>query len=428
MAEGGLRGFLEDHGYKRVDGEVDPEYGVTEILASGDGPLLFRVKRAPVECGGNIVSSRHAVLKALNASSEPEAYEKLLKAMSNPLPLKVSGAPRLKEAPRGLYDAPAVRFYEGEGGPYLTASIFIACWRGVCNASIHRVMVVGEREGRVRVVPRHLWRLYREAVGEGSDLPVTVVLGVHPAVLLASASSPRLGVFELEVASALLGGLDAFESPLHGNPVPSGAGVVIEGWLTRETAPEGPFVDATGTLDVVREQPVLKVEGVYYDPDQASHVILPAGREHAMLMGFPREAQIWAAVSQVVPRVHAVRLTPASGGWLHAIIAIEKNHDGDAKNAIMAAFAGHPSLKHVVVVDPDIDVDDPGDVEWAIATRFQADRDLVIVRNARGSTLDPSAPHGLTAKVGLDATKPLEGGVEYEKATRIPGRGFVKVR
>ncbi len=428
MTDGSLRGFLERLGFKRVEGEVDPLYGVTRLLATGEGPLVFKVQGSPIECAGNVVASREAVLKALSASSDVEAYEKLLKSMSSPAPLKISGTPRLKKAPRGLYDSPAVKFYEGDGGPYLTSAIFVACWKGVCNASIHRVMVVGEREGRVRVVPRHLWRLYRDAVSEGSDLPVTVVLGVHPAILLASASSPRLGIFEFEVASTLLGGLEAFESPVHGNPVPMGAGVLIEGWLTKESAPEGPFVDATGTLDVVRDQPILKVKAVYYDPDQVSHVILPAGREHAMLMGFPREAQIWATVSRVVPKVHAVRLTPASGGWLHAVISIEKSHDGDAKNAIMAAFAGHPSLKHVVIVDPDIDVDDPRDVEWAIATRFQADRDLVIIRNARGSTLDPSAPTGLTTKLGIDATKPLGREAEYEKATRIPGQGVIKVR
>ncbi len=428
MTDGSLRGFLERLGFKRVEGEVDPLYGVTRLLATGEGPLVFKVQGSPIECAGNVVASREAVLKALSASSDVEAYEKLLKSMSSPTPLKISGTPRLKKAPRGLYDSPAVKFYEGDGGPYLTSAIFVACWKGVCNASIHRVMVVGEREGRVRVVPRHLWRLYRDAVSEGSDLPVTVVLGVHPAILLASASSPRLGIFEFEVASTLLGGLEAFESPVHGNPVPMGAGVLIEGWLTKESAPEGPFVDATGTLDVVRDQPIFKVKAVYYDPDQVSHVILPAGREHAMLMGFPREAQIWATVSRVVPKVHAVRLTPASGGWLHAVISIEKSHDGDAKNAIMAAFAGHPSLKHVVIVDPDIDVDDPRDVEWAIATRFQADRDLVIIRNARGSTLDPSAPTGLTTKLGIDATKPLGREAEYEKATRIPGQGVIKVR
>ena len=426
MAGSSLRGFLESSGFEAVASPVEAEYGVARLLAAREGPVVFRVRGAPLDAAGNVVAGREAVWRALGAGDDFEAYRSLLDAMAFPMRLKLVGAPKLRTAPRGLLDAPAVRFYEGEGGPYLTASIFIARRGGVYNASIHRVMVTGEREGRVRVVPRHLWRLYREAVGAGEDLPVTVVLGVHPAVVLAAASSPRLGVFELNVASALLGGLEAYESPVHGNPVPAGAGVVIEGWLSRETAPEGPFVDATGTLDRIREQPILRVEGVYYDPDGVSHVILPAGREHAMLMGFPREAVIWEAVSRVVPRVHAVRLTPASGGWLHAVIAVEKSHEGDAKNAIMAAFAAHPSLKHVVVVDPDIDVDNPGDVEWAIATRFQADRDLIVVREARGSTLDPSGREGLTAKVGIDATKPLASKGEFERATRVPGLGLVR--
>ncbi|MCE4629615.1 MAG: UbiD family decarboxylase, partial [Desulfurococcales archaeon] len=103
-----------------------------------------------------------------------------------------------------------------------------------------------------------------------------------------------------------------------------------------------------------------------------------------------------------------------------AIISIEKNHDGDAKNAIMAAFAGHPSLKHVVVVDGDIDPDNYEMVEWAIATRFQADRDLVVIKNARGSTLDPSADNGFTAKMGIDATVPRKGDPHFERA-KWPG-------
>lgn len=122
-----------------------------------------------------------------------------------------------------------------------------------------------------------------------------------------------------------------------------------------------------------------------------------------------------------MPEVVAVRLTQASGHWLHAVISIRKSHDGDPKNAIMAAFGAHPSLKHVVIVDDDIDVDDLGQVEWAIATRFQADRGLVVVYRARGSTLDPSSVEdGMTSKVGIDATKPLGSDLRFEKA-RIPG-------
>ena len=134
-----------------------------------------------------------------------------------------------------------------------------------------------------------------------------------------------------------------------------------------------------------------------------------------ILMGFPREAAIYEAVSRAIPRVHKVRLTRGGGMWLHAVVSIEKTHDGDGKTAAFAALAAHPSLKHVIVVDEDIDPDNPWEVEWAIATRVQADRDVVIIRNSRGSTLDPSAEEGLTAKMIIDATAPLSRRKEFER-------------
>ncbi len=426
MGSGGasLRGFIDETGYDDA-GVLSPLYGVSAHLYRTQArgvPQLFMVEGYPLEAVGNVVASRKLLLRALNASSDVEAYTRLLAAVRS------AGAPRGVEGTPGgltrldglLSDVPAVRFYEGEGGPYITSSIFIACLDGVCNASIHRVMVLGRDAAVARLVPRHLWHLYREARKRGVDLPVSIVVGVHPAALLAAATSPPLGAFELMAARELVPGLRLVESPIHGNPVPYPFSILLEARLTSEMVDEGPFVDATGTLDLVRKQPLIRVEAVYHVKDEPFHVILPAGLEHANLMGFPREAQIWEAVSRVVPRVEAVRLTPSSGGWLHAVISIEKSVEGDAKNAILAAFAAHPSLKHVVIVDSDIDVDDPAQVEWAIATRFQADRDLVVVKAARGSSLDPSASGGLTSKVGVDATAPIEGRDKFKRA-RIPG-------
>jgi UbiD family decarboxylase len=419
-----LSGFIGEVGYEDA-GTLSPLYGVSAHLYRTQErgvPQLFRVEGYPIPAAGNVVASRRALLHALGAGSEAEAYARLLGALREAgRPAGVEGTPGgLRRLPGLLGDVPAVKFYEGEGGPYITSSVFIACLGGVCNASIHRVMVLGRDAAVARLVPRHLWHLYREARRRGEELPVSIVVGVHPAVLLAAATSPPLGVFELEAARRLVPGLRVVESPIHGNPVPYPFSVLVEARLTGEMVEEGPFVDATGTLDVVRRQPLIRVEAVYHVDGEPFHIILPAGREHANLMGFPREAQIWEAVSRVVPRVVAVRLTPASGGWLHAVVAIEKSVDGDAKNAILAALAAHPSLKHVVVVDGDIDVDDPAQVEWAIATRFQASRDLVVVAEARGSSLDPSAEGGLTSKVGIDATAPLDERDKFRRA-RIPG-------
>jgi len=150
------------------------------------------------------------------------------------------------------------------------------------------------------------------------------------------------------------------------------------------------------------------VIGVTHRENYLYQALLPGGMEHKLLMGVPYEAKIREAVGNVVPSVKDVRLTPGGCCWLHAVISIEKQVDGDAKNAILAAFAAHPSLKHAVLVDQDIDVTKLDEVEWAIATRFQGDEDVVVVGGARGSTLDPSADQELatTSKVGVDATRP----------------------
>jgi UbiD family decarboxylase len=187
--------------------------------------------------------------------------------------------------------------------------------------------------------------------------------------------------------------------------------LILEGRITHTRAEEGPFPDLTGTMDIVRHQPVIEVDHVTHRRAPVFHVLLPGGMEHKTLMGMPREPTIFDAVNEVC-RCTGVYITPGGTSWLHAVVQIEKRHEEDGRRAIWAAFRGHTSLKHVVVVDADVDLYDSAAVEWAIATRFQADRDLVILTEQPGSSLDPSATQMLgqkarTAKMGLDATAPL---------------------
>jgi UbiD family decarboxylase len=150
--------------------------------------------------------------------------------------------------------------------------------------------------------------------------------------------------------------------------------------------------------------------------------ILPSGREHILLMGLPRETMVWNTVTRIVPIVKGVNLSVGGCGWLHAIISIEKQTEGDGKNVLMSAFSAHSSLKHAIVVDSDIDIYNPIEVEWALATRFQGDEDLVLIKNVRGSSLDPSSDQdsGLTSKVGFDATRPLNESFKKFNRARIP--------
>jgi UbiD family decarboxylase len=175
-----------------------------------------------------------------------------------------------------------------------------------------------------------------------------------------------------------------------------------------EQVTEGPFVDLSGTFDVQRQQPIIELAGVMRREDFIYQGLLPAGSEHRLMMGMPQEPRIWEYVRGVVPNVRGVNLTVGGMGWLHCVVSFEKVRDGDPKNVLMAMFAAHPSLKHAVVVDSDIDPYDMEQVEWAIATRFRGDEDLLVVPGVRVSSLDPASDqeHELGCKVGVDATIP----------------------
>lgn len=407
------RGYVE-----RILGELNPDLEPTKYMVKADesgATVIFKVGTSELECVSGVLNTRRKLYELLGVSKDEDAYAKLGSALNRRAPpgfkvLEFSEVFKLFEG--SLTSLPAIKFYSTDGGRYITSSIVIAKTPGVdsYNASIHRLMVIDSRSTAIRLVPRHLYRIYEQNRRMDKDTEVAIVIGAHPIVELASSLSPPYGVFELGLVEELGGEhLEVVYTPKYGIPVPASASVVIEGRITRNLAKEGPFVDILRLPDRVRDQPVLVADYVYVSKSREYfHVVLPGGGEHLILMGFPREAAIWEAVSKAIPRVRKVRLTRSGGMWLHAVISISKEAEGDGKTAIMAAFAAHPSLKHVVVVDEDVDPDNLEEVEWAIATRLQASKGLVTVTRARGSTLDPSSDDGVTDKIGLDATTPLD--------------------
>jgi UbiD family decarboxylase len=169
----------------------------------------------------------------------------------------------------------------------------------------------------------------------------------------------------------------------------------------------------------LRQEPVFVVDALTHRKDAMYQCLLPGRLEHKTLMGMPKEPTIYDEVSKVC-KCKNVLITIGGGSWLHGIVQIKKEKPEDGKNAIEAAFVGHNSMKHVIIIDEDVDIYDMNAVEWAIATRFQGDKRLVIMEKQPGSSLDPSADHSgkktLTTKVGVDATIPLEvGPKKYDK-------------
>jgi len=177
----------------------------------------------------------------------------------------------------------------------------------------------------------------------------------------------------------------------------------------------------TGTYDIVREQPLIELSDIYFREDFVYQALLPSGAEHRVLMGLPYEARIHEAVARVVPEVRDVYLTPGGCGWFNARISLRKQCEGDPKNAIMAAFGAHPSLKSVIALDEDIDICEEVMVEWAVTTRAQPSEDIIIIENVRGSSLDPSADQEklLTSKIGIDATRPMDKPLEKFRRAEV---------
>jgi UbiD family decarboxylase len=411
--------------------EVSPSFEIAYIMRSFDqeGPILLfeNVRGTETRVVGNVCGTRKRICEALNVNQEG-LYQRLLEALRLPKKPRIVEDGPVKEVIEkpNLSKIPVLTHFEKDAGPYVTAAVIHAKSPSgtIENVSIHRLQVLDEKHLAIRLVPRHLYMLWCMAKETGKDLDIAISIGVHPAIMLAAASSPPLGICEFDVANTLLNNqLRLIKCEYVDAYAPADAEMVLEGRISvSKEVLEGPFVDITGTYDIQRKQPVVEVISVMHRENYVYQALLPSGTEHKLLMGLPFEAAIYEAVSKVVPKVHAVNLSVGGCGWLHAIIAIDKQLDGDAKNALLAAFAAHPSLKHAIVVDSDIDVYNLADVEWAIATRFQANEDLLIIENVRGSTLDSSADQetGLTSKVGIDATRPLSKPKEKFERARVP--------
>lgn len=345
-------------------------------------------------------------------------------------PEVVSAAPcqEVVELEPDLDALPILFHCDRDGGEYISSGVVLARHpvHGQ-NADFHRCMQFSKTGMVVRVVRNRHFDKYLQDM---KQVDVAICIGNAPNVLAAAATSVDLGVNELEIANALepFNVVKAKTSELL---VPAETEFVIEGtvYLDKKHA-EGPFVDLTETYDVIRQEPVLEVKAITHRRDAIWHALLPGALEHKLLMGMPREPTISRKVNEVA-RCLDVNVNPGGCSWLHAIVQIDKQREDDGRKAIEAAFAGHSSCKHVYVVDQDIDIYNPLEVEWAMATRFQGDRDLVVRERAPGSSLDPSADAGthVTARLGFDLTAPLEtAGKSFRKAEFpvVDVRKFVK--
>ena len=381
-------------------------------------PVLFfeRVRGHSIPVVSNVMASRKGLAAALGVGEAelPETYAARLKEPVKPVLLERPPFPvdvrRGDAADLGALPIPI--YFPGDGGPYLTAGLLIARdpATGVATAGFHRFQIKDRNRLAVSLHSRRrMYEFQQRAEKAGQSLECAIAIGLHPAVGMGSLSYPAPEISKFEVVGGLLGEpMQLRRAETMDLEVPAWAEIVIEGEILPAVhEPEGPFGEFTGyfsrrsTNNVFMARAIVTREGAWFHS-------IASGRapDHILPLGVLREAEIRNALRRVIPGVRAVHVPTSGGASFTAYVSIKQTRPGEAKHAIPVVLGVDHYIKLVVVVDDDIDVFDESDVLWAMATRVQADRDLTVISGSLGAILDPSAsPEGLTAKLGIDATR-----------------------
>jgi len=446
-----LKSFLEG---LRASGELEVVAAPAELadvawaLEGNAKAVLFeRVGAEGARLAGNVMGSRARLARAFGATPDTLLAEVLRRLRTAPQIVEVprEAAPAQEvvlEGEQADLTALPVNFQHGmDGAPYISAAIDFAIdpSSGWTNVGVRRLMLRGRREAGVDLnSPSDLRALSEAAAKEGRRLPIAFVVGAHPVDFVAAVM--RLPADELSLIASLRDApLAVVKCVSCDIRVPADAEWVLEGYLDERghVEAEGPYGEFLGYYGAVKQNPVFHLTTVTRRRDAVFQTATIGGRrlartDTAQLNGLRTEVMAWRALETAVREVKAVYATPSSGGMFNLRIAMRQRVPGEARNAIAAAFASLANVKHVFAVDPDIDIFSDEQMDWALATRFQADRDLVVQAGFRTLPLDPSLAGALTgAKAGFDLTLPPgeAGGIEamIPAPARLEGKRFASV-
>ncbi|MFP6774091.1 MAG: UbiD family decarboxylase [Alphaproteobacteria bacterium] len=383
----------------------------------------------------NLLTSRRWIGDCLGVA-EDQVISRYRDAVHHPVPwVEVDDGPVQAVVHREVditAQLPVPTHNELDSGPYIAAGLMISRnpSNGIQNVSIHRCQISGKDRIGVLLLPRHTWTYAQMAHETGQALEVAIVIGVDPASLLASQAVVPLDFDEMEIVGALHGRpVEMVKCKTNNVRVPARAEIVLEGRVLADVAePEGPFGEFPQYYGRRANRHVIQVDAITHRTEPIFHTIVGGGMEHLLLGGLPREATLLETLQRNEPTVLDVHLSRGGICRYHLVVKVDKKQEGTPKNIMMGAFAGHYDIKQVIVVDGDVDIHDPEQVEWAVATRFQADRDLLVVNNTQGSKLDPTTTEdGVGAKMGLDATIPLAADEFTFTVIQVPGAGEVEL-
>ncbi|MFQ5692211.1 MAG: UbiD family decarboxylase [Nitrospinota bacterium] len=438
----------------RIEREVSTEYEMSALIRKLDLSGMFNavffenVRGFDFPVVANLLADKRKYALALNLPEEGLS-EAIADRLGRKIPPVVLDGEAAADAPVhevvmtgdevDLGKFPIVTHSALDDAPYITMGVTVSVdpETGHRDIGIFRHKLLGrDRLGVYYSWGKHLQYAHQHCEEKGKGLPVAIVLGMHPAFHIGAVAplADAMGEDEYAVVGGLMG------EPLELVPcrtipleVPARAEIVIEGEiLPGERQTEGPFGEFHQYYGQIVDAPILKVKAITHRRDaiyQNVGIIV----EHLFIQTPLTEGFLLSELKKVVPTVRAVAL-PNSGVRYVAYVCLEKVNEGDAKNVILAALSMSPYLKFVVVVDPDIDVNNESDVNWAVATRVVADRDIVMFPGARGNRLDPTtytitrlARDGMVTKMGIDATIPLGLPYEYPKRLTIPGVEEIRI-
>lgn len=429
--------LLEERGeLETVDAPLDP-CDVAARLHGNPKAVLFRnLRGCGMELVGNVMGARRRLALAFGVPERALLAEVVRRAGALVPPTRAGGAPPVQQvvwtgADADLTRLPAHLQHGEDGGLYLSAGIDVSRSLDGArrNVGYRRLMLRGRQEAGVDLVaPSDLRNLYAEYVARKRPMPIAFVIGSHPADSVAAA-----GTWPAADEVALLGALRGAPVPMApcvtiDAEVPADAEVVLEGTLDPGgwSELEGPYGEFYGYYGRLKMNPVFHLTAITCRRDALFQTLAIGGRhlaltDTAQLNAVRTEAAVWAALATAVREPVAVHAPPSAGGVPHVRVALRPHAPGDARNAIAAAFGSLAEVKHVFVVDPDVDVFSDAQLEWALATRFQADRDLVVAGGMRAVPLDPSLRGARTgAKAGFDLTLPPDQAAGIARAVPEP--------
>jgi UbiD family decarboxylase len=405
----------------RVKKEISRDLEIAGVLNALEPKPVFleNVKESNYSVVGNLFCNKAAIASYLEIRTD-EIIPTLIKAIENRSKPETTDSAPCQEVIENSVDLdtlPILRHNEVEPGPYISSAVVVTADPDYGqNLDFHRAMQIGKNRMVTRVVRGHDFDKFLEKNGE---LDVAYCIGNTAEILVAAATTVEIGIDELEIANALRP-IQIAKAKSVDLMIPADSDFVLEGRVfLEEMDDEGPFVDITETVEPTRQQPIFEVKKVTHRTSAIWQGLLPGKLEHKLLMGMPREPTVFRKIREKGVDVRDVYVTPGGTCWLHIAVKIRKKNDDDGIKAIEGAFEGHRSGKHVWIYDDDIDIYNEQEREWALATRFQGDENMLIKDREPGSSLDPSAEPGtkMTTKIGFDVTKPLiVKGKNFEKA------------